>query len=147
MISSAINQADRLSSCDKLLHKIFKSQNDVFNLFVFENESEEITEIATDDSTYRYNVNGIELNEDGFNKIAKEINLQTFIYPPENDQSMKFYAGKVPLVNGNYQRIAIREAVIHKVQPNALDVTGKISKKYYEVCTHHKIYNSIGNQY
>ena len=147
MISQAINQADRLSSCDKLLRKIFKSQNDVFNLFVFENESEEITETAADDFTYRYNVNGIELNEEGFNKLTKEINLQTFIFPSENDESVKLYTGKVPLANGNYQRIAIREAVIHKLQPNALDVTGKISKKYYEVCTHHKIYNSIGNQY
>jgi hypothetical protein len=145
MISPAINQADRLSSCDKLLRKIFKSQDDVFNLFVFENEADEITENPIDDLTYRYNVNGIELNEDGFNKLAKEINLQVF-YPPEKDKSMKFYAGKVPLVNGNFQRIAIREAMIHKVQPNALDVTGKISKKYYEVCTHHKIYNFIENQ-
>jgi hypothetical protein len=147
MISQAINQADRLSSCDKLLRKIFKSQNDVFNLFVFENESEEITETGADDSTYRYNVNGIELNEDGFNKLTKEINLQIFIYPSENDESVKFYTGKVPLANGNYQRIVIREAVIHKVKPDMLDVTGKISKKYYEVCTHYKIYNSIDSQY
>ena len=145
MISQAINQADRLSSCDKLLRKIFKSQNDVFNLFVFENESEEIIETALDDFTYRYNVNGIELNEDGFNKLTKEINLQIFTFPSENDESVKLYIGKVPLVNGNYQRIAIREAVIHKLQPNALDVTGKISKKYYEVCTHHKIYDFIDN--
>ena len=143
MISQAINQADRLSSCDKLLHKIFKSQNDVFNLFVFENESEEIVETSADESTYRYNVNGIELNEDGFNKLTKEINLQIFTFTSENDESVKLYTGKVPLANGNYQRIAIREAIIHKLQPDALDMTGKISKKYYEVCTHHKIYDFI----
>src|SRR5664280_891517 len=143
MISQAINQADRMSSCDKLLHKIFKSQNDVFNLFVFENESEEIIETASDDFTYRYNVNGIELNEDGFNKITKEINLQIFTFPSENDENIKLYIGKVPLANGNYQRIAIREAIIHKLQPDSLNVTGKISKKYYEVCTHHKIYDFI----
>jgi hypothetical protein len=143
MISPAINQADRLSSCDKILRKIFKSQNDLFNLFVFENESVEIAETDTDESYFRYNVNGIELNEDGFNKLAKEINLQIFTYPSGDDESMKFYTGKVPLTNGNYQRIIIREALIHKVQPTALDVTGKISKKYYEVCTHHKIYNYI----
>ncbi|MGA3279826.1 MAG: hypothetical protein ABSD50_02445 [Smithella sp.] len=147
MISPAINLADRLSSCDKLLRKIFKSQNDVFNLFVFENESEEITETGADDSTYRYNVNGIELNEDGFNKLTGEINLQIFIYPSENDDGVKFYMGKVPMANGNYQRIVIREAVIHKVKPDVLNVTGKISKKYYEVCTHPKIYNSIDSQF
>ena len=143
MISQAINQADRMSSCDKLLRKIFKSQNKMFNLFVFENESEEITKTAVDDFTYRYNVNGIELNEDGFNKLTKEIKLQTFIFPSENDESGKLYTGTVPLVNGNYQRIAIREAVIHKLQPNALDVISKTSKKYYEVCTHQEIYDFI----
>jgi len=147
MISQAINQADRLSSCDKLLRKIFKSHNDVFNLFVFENEAEEISDTGADDSTYRYNVNGIELNEEGFNKLTREINLQIFIYPSEDDESVKFYTGKVPLANGNYQRIIIREAVIHKVKPDVLDVKGKISKKYYEVCTNHKIYNSIENIY
>ncbi|HON59941.1 MAG TPA: hypothetical protein PLT45_10460 [Smithella sp.] len=142
MISPAINQADRLSSCDKLLRKIFKSQDDIFNLFVFENEPDDIGETAFEDQTYRYNVNGIELNEEGFNKLNQEIKLQVF-YPPEQDKSMKFYAGKVPLLNGSYQRIVIREAAIHRLNPSALDAVGKISKKYYEVCTHHKIYRFV----
>ncbi|MGB5218243.1 MAG: hypothetical protein WBN66_08080 [Smithella sp.] len=146
MISQAINQADRLSSCDKFLRKIFKSQNDVFNLFVFENESEEISETGIDESTYRYNVNGIELNEEGFQKLTREINLQKYTFSSDNDDSVKLYTGKVPLLNGNYQRIAIREALIHKVQPDMMDVSGKISRKYYEVCTHNKIYNFIENQ-
>lgn len=147
MISQAINQADRMSSCDKMLRKVFKSQNDIFNLFVFENESEEVIDPAIDDTTYRYNVNGIELNEEGFNKLTKEINLQTFTYPSENDENVKLYTGKVPLMNGNYQRIAIREAAIHRVIPSAFDISGKVSKKYYEVCTHQNIYNLTEKQY
>lgn len=147
MISQAINQADRMSSCDKMLRKIFKSQNDVFNLFVFEHETDEVGDPVLDDSTYRYNVNGIELNEDGFNKLCREINLQTYIYPSEDDENVQLYTGKVPLTNGNYQRIAIREAAIHKVNPNALDAVGKMSKKYYEVCTHQDIYNLTDKQY
>jgi len=147
MISQAINQADRMSSCDKMLRKIFKSQNDIFNLFVFENESEEIIDPTIDDCTYRYNVNGIELNEEGFNRLSKEINLQTFIYQSVNDESVKLYTGKVPLTNGSYQRIAIREAAIHKVNPSILDMPGKILKKYYEVCTHQDIYNLTEKQF
>ncbi len=147
MISQAINHADRMSSCDKMLRKIFKSQNDIFNLFVFENEAEEISDPAIDDSTYRYNVNGIELNEEGFMKLTREINLQTYTFPSGDDENVKLYTGKVPLANGNYQRIAIREAVIHKVQPSALDVTGKVLRKYYEVCTHPDIYNFTDKQY
>lgn len=143
MISQAINLADRMSSCDKMLRKIFKSQNDIFNLFVFENESEDAGDAPLEDLTYRYNVNGIELNEDGFNKLLGEINLQTFTFPSEHDENVRLYSGKVPLTNGNYQRIIIREATVHKVQPTALNVIGKVSKKYYEVCTHQEIYDFI----
>lgn len=146
MISPAINQADRMSSCDKMLRKIFKSQNDLFNVFVFENEMEDITETLPDDATYRYNVNGIELNEEGFYKISGEIKLQTFIFSSNSDENVKLHAGKIPLANGSYQRIAIREATIHKVQTSALDVTGKISKKYYEVCSHRQVYDFIEKQ-
>lgn len=147
MISQAINQADRLSSCDKLLRKIFKSHNDIFNLFVFENEADDISETAGEDSTYRYNVNGIELNEDGFSKLINEINLQALVFPSDTNENIKLYTGKVPLANGNYQRIAVREAPIHKLQPSALDAAGKISKKYYEVCTHQDIYDFTDKQY
>jgi len=146
MISPAINQADRLSSCDKLLRKIFKSQDDIFNLFVFENEPDELVETEEEDQTYRYNVNGIELNEEGFKKLNKEIKLQVFSVP-EQDKSMKFYVGKVPLLNGNFQRIVIREASIHRLNPTAIDTLVKSPKKYYEVCTHHKIYNFIEDQF
>jgi hypothetical protein len=116
-------------------------------LFVFENEADDVSEAAGEDSTYRYNVNGIELNEDGFNKLINEINLQVFIFPSDTDENIRLYTGKVPLANGNYQRIAVREAPIHKLQPSALDATGKISKKYYEVCTHQDIYDFTDKQY
>jgi hypothetical protein len=146
MISPAISQADRMSSCDKMLRKIFKSQNDIFNVFVFENETEDMADASPEESTYRYNVNGIELNEEGFHKISEEIKLQTFTFPSDNDENVKLHTGKVPLANGSYQRIAIREAIIHKVQTSALDVSGKISKKYYEVCSHREIYDFIEKQ-
>jgi hypothetical protein len=145
MISPAISQADRMSSCDKMLRKIFKSQNDIFSVFVFENELEEMAENSADDSTYRYNVNGIELNEEGFLKMAKEIKLETYTFPSE-DEHVKLHTGKIPLTNGNYQRIAIREATIHKVQTSVLDVKGKISKKYYEVCSNQEVYDFLEKQ-
>ncbi|MBW1864772.1 MAG: hypothetical protein JRI64_03835 [Deltaproteobacteria bacterium] len=33
---------------------------------------------TSDDISVRYNVNGIDLNPDGFKKLSKEINLTTF---------------------------------------------------------------------
>jgi hypothetical protein len=140
MISPAINFADRLSSCDKKLRNSLTNQNPLFNLFVFKNAAEKV---IVYDFPLRYNVNGIELSEDSFNKLKTEINLQTFRYPAGKDEIVKLYAGKVPTVNGNYQKLAIREAAIYAVNPETMDVTGETSGKYYEVCTNQEIYNFV----
>ena len=143
MISPAINLADRLSSCDKKLRKRLKNQNPNFNLYVFKNAAEEEPEDTADDFFLRYNVNGIELSVDGFNKLAKEINLKTISYPTGKDEKIELYTGKVPTLNGNYQQLAIREAIIYEVKPETVNVIGDTSGKYYEVCTYQEIYDFI----
>jgi hypothetical protein len=146
MISPAINQADRLSSCNKMLRKRFKDQNQMFNLFVCQNVPEEEIEATADDLFLRYNVSGIELNPDGFVKLSREINLESIMYPVEKNENVKLYTGKVPTVSGKYQRLVIREATILEVKPETMDVIGKTSRKYYEVCTHPDIYEFIKNR-
>jgi class 3 adenylate cyclase len=146
MISPAINQADRLSSCNKMLRKRFKDQAQMFNLLVYQNAPEEEIEATADDLSLRYNVSGIELNPDGFAKLSREINLESMMYPVENNVEVKLYTGKVPTVSGKYQRLVIREATILEVKPETMDVIGKTSRKYYEVCTHPDIYEFIKNR-
>jgi hypothetical protein len=146
MISPAINLADRLSSCDKKLRKRLKNQNPIFNLYVFKNAAEEETEDTADEFLLRYNVNGIELSVDGFNKLAKEINLKTVSYVAGKDENVKLYTGKVPTLTGHFQHLAIREAIIYEVTPETMNVTGETSRKYYEVCTHQEIYDFIDKQ-
>jgi len=143
MISPAINLADRLSSCDKKLRKRLKNQNPIFNLYVFKNAAEEETEDTADEFLLRYNVNGIELSVDGFNKLATEINLKTVSYTAGRDENVKLYTGKVPTLTGNFQHIAIREDTIYEIKPETMYVTGETSRKYYEVCTHQEIYDFI----
>jgi hypothetical protein len=140
MISRAINMADRLSSCDKKLHKRLKNQNEIFNLFVFQNGLEEESEDTTDDLSLRYNVNGIELDPHGFTKLCKEINLTTITYPVDRDKEVKLHAGKMPTVTGDYKQLVIREAPVLAVKPDSLDVIKETSRKYYEVCTNQEIY-------
>ncbi len=146
MISPAINLADRLSSCDKKIRKRLKNQNPLFNLYVFKNAAEEDAVDTVDDFSLRYNVNGIELSVDGFNKLVNEINLKTLTFPADKNENIKLYTGKVPTVHGNYQQLAIREAEIFEVNPETMDITGNTSRKYYEVCTHQEIYDFIDNQ-
>jgi hypothetical protein len=145
MISHAINLADRLSGCDKKLRKLFKKQDRKFNLFVFQNVSDEDIEATADNLSLRYNVNGIELDPEGFAKLSREINLKSIEYPTENNETVILYTGKVPTLSGNYQRLVIREAAILEVKPETMAVIRPTSRKYYEVCTQPAIYEFIEN--
>jgi len=143
MISHAINLADRLSSCDKKLRKHFVNQDRMFNLFVFQNVRDEDLGVTADDLSLRFNINGIELDPEGFAKLSREINLKSLAYPTKNNEKVTLYTGKVPTVSGSYQRLVIREASILKVKPGTMEVIGPTSRKYYEVCTQPAIYEFI----
>ena len=117
--------------------------NQLFNLFVFKNARGEENEEIADDPYIRYNVNGIELTEDGFAKLENEINLKSIMYPVGKNNKVNLYTGKVPTLNGDYEPVVIREATILAVKPETLDVIGDTYRKYYEVCTHPEIYEYV----
>lgn len=145
MISPAINLADRLSGCDKTLRKRFRDPNRRFHLLVFQHIPEKEAEATADDLSLRYNVNGIELSPEAFEKLSREINLTGILYPADPNEKVQLFTGTVPTVNGQYQRLVIRESPILKVNPQTLEVTGATAKKYYEVCSHPEIYEFIRN--
>lgn len=134
MISSAINLADRLSGCAKTLRKL-ASQKLPFNLYVFQTVSEKDISATSDNLFLRYNVNGIELNAEGFEKLSKEIDLQEIEYdiPNAQEEKTKIYIGKFPTATGRYQQLMIREAHILEVFPDDMSVKKLTPRKYYEV--------------
>jgi class 3 adenylate cyclase len=142
MISSAINQADRLSSCSKIGRKLFAGKKSPFNLHVVQTLSDEELAGTADDLYMRYNVNGIELSAAAFEKLSNEIDLKLLKSRFKDAQNPKsnLYAGKFPTQSGRYQHIVIREAQIPVVDPNTLKTKKITSRKYYEVCTHPKLY-------
>ena len=145
MISSAINLADRQSSCSKVIRKALKNRKTPFNLYVFQSETEAVLGKTSDDLMLRYNVNGIELNAFGFNKLSKEINLRTLEcdIPELQKEHFTVYTGKFPTTTGRYKRLIIREAHVPKVNPETMEVRELTSQKYYEVCTHPKVYQYV----
>lgn len=142
MISSAINQADRLSSCSKIGRKLFAGKKSPFNLYVVQTLSDEELAGTADDLYMRYNVNGIELSAAAFEKLSHEIDLKLLKGDFTDSQNRKsnLYLGKFPTQSGRYQRIVIREAQIPVVDPDSLKTRKVTSRKYYEVCTHPKLY-------
>jgi len=142
MISSAINLADRQSSCSKWVRNLMEKKKPPFNLYVYQTALGEEINITSDDLFARYNVNGIELNASGFKKLSEEINLQVIEcnIPELGKEKIKIYTGKFPTKSGKYQRLIIREALIPEVSPEDLTVKHMTDKRYYEICLNPKIY-------
>lgn len=145
IISPAINLADRLSGCDKMLRRRFKDDKRLFNLFVFQSATAEEIGATADDLSLRYNVNGIELDPEGFAKLAREISLKGVKYTTDDKEEVQLYTGTVPTLTGKYQRLIIREADVPEVNPETMEAFGKTARKYYEVCTHPAIHEFITN--
>lgn len=147
MISSAINSADRLSSNTKSLNEVINKKKNPFNLYVFQSASKEATNAKANGNILRYNVNGIELNAGGFKKLSKEIDLKTLDcqIPELQEEAIRIHTGKFPAKSGKYRRLVIREAYIPEIAPRDYAVIRSTSHKYYEVCTHSKIYQYVKN--
>jgi len=145
MISSAINLADRQSGCSKVIRKALKKKATPFNLYVFQSETDTLVGKTSDDLLLRYNVNGIELNADGFKKLSEEINLVAVECDIPELQKDRFtvYTGTFPTTTGRYKRLIIREAHIPRISPESMAVRELTPKKYYEVCTHPKVYQYV----
>ncbi len=142
MISTAINQADRLSKCSKAGIRLFDNEKSFFNLYVFQINNDESIIDATDDNFLRYNVNGIELNLEGFEKLSNEIDLK-LLQGNLTDmikQKSNFYTGKFPTKSGYYQRLLIRESQIPIIDPVTFKIKSISERKYYEVCSNPDLY-------
>src|SRR5216684_1518246 len=100
MISKALNLSDRLSGCAKLAKRMLAGQKTHFSVFQFLNTMEGASAEELDEFLVRYNHNGIELNEEGFQKLSEEISLdsiETKLEMPWGKQNVTLYYGEVPL--------------------------------------------------
>jgi hypothetical protein len=113
-----------------------------FNLYVFQSVSDQAIEATSDDLFLRYNINGIELNAKGFEKLGREIKLKALEkeLPGLRGTHTKLYTGKFPTVTGKYQRLVIRESQIPAVNPGNLTPKHLTKRRYYEVCSDPELY-------
>jgi hypothetical protein len=135
MISPAINQADRLSGCFKPLREQAVLKQSPFNVFVYEIAAADQKTAAG--QYIRYNVNGIELSDDAFEKLQKEIQLEPLDLkaPGAEGEPHQLYVGRYPTVSGTSHQLVIRQAPLPIIALNGLKVTGTTGRFYYEVCT------------
>ncbi len=136
MISRALNLSDRLSGCAKLARRLLAGQKSHFSVFQFLTVLEGASEEEVDEFLVRFNLNGIELNEEGFQKLSEEISLDTIdmkLDMPWGKEPVTLFYGEVP-IGESLDLIVIRKGLARHLLPDG-SIGGSTSHPYFEVCT------------
>ncbi|HEY6370813.1 MAG TPA: hypothetical protein VIX37_09555 [Candidatus Sulfotelmatobacter sp.] len=148
MISEALNESDRLSSCNKRARKVMEPQAGPFHVYAF--QAAELDENGNpEDVILSFNLGGIRMNEMAFRKLEKEITLEPLKVklPPSLASSDKgeyrLFSATVPVDRDIFRKIVVRESRIPRIDPADFSVKGWTDRNYYEVCTDPAIYSAL----
>jgi class 3 adenylate cyclase len=147
MISEALNESDRLSSCNKRARKVMEPQAGAFHVYVFQS-AEAGDSPNPEDSVISYNLGGIRMNQAAFRKLEQEISLVPLPLKLPLAASLekgehKLYSGTVPVDRDIFRKIVVRESRMPRVNPEDLSVLGWTDRTYYEICTDAAIYAAL----
>jgi hypothetical protein len=163
MISDAINESDRLSSCNKRVRKKLAPDAGLFRVYTLQIGGDSTADsddgAHSEDITINYNVSGICLSEPAFRKLRTEISLspwQANFKGPEfkktgskknderwTDEQCEFLVGTVPLANGAFRKIAIRKSRIAQVDLRDFSLLHWTDRFYFEVCADPAVYAAL----
>lgn len=97
-----------------------------------------------DEFLVRFNLNGIELNEEGFQKLSEEISLdsiETKLELPWGKENVKLFYGEVPL-GETVELLVLRKGAARQLLPDG-KIGGASEHGYYEVCTTGALYDLV----
>jgi len=142
MISPAIGDADRLSSCSwKLRHQYANKPNLLTHVMVFQKTEEEKGEKGM--TTFRYNLNGIELEVAAFKKLQTEIALKVYRFRlPDDPVANRFFIGQFPDAFGEKHQIVVREGFV-SIWQDHIEYYPVTNEVYYEVVTNPRLLSSV----
>jgi class 3 adenylate cyclase len=139
MISDALNESDRLSSCDKRVRKAMMGTAVPFNIYEFSTDQ-------NGDEQMKYNVGGIRISEAACRRLREEISLEK--YPLESprlwgSEDAVFYTGLVPVGSDIFRRIVLRESRVPVIDPTQFSLTRWTDTPIYEICSNSAVYAAI----
>lgn len=155
MISDAINESDRLSSCSKRVRKKLAADAGVFQVYSVQigggaNSAHDSAETGIEEMRLNYNVGGICLSENAFHKLQLELSLSPWpessgppFEGPWFDEQCEFFIGTVPVANGIFRKIAVRRSRIAQVDVRDLSILQWTDRYYYEVCANPSVYAAL----
>ena len=127
MISDALNESDRLSSCDKRIRKAMQTIKVPFNVYAFQTISDNQDGENPDEFILKYNLGGIRISEAAFKKLEQEISLEPVIasFPRLwNVEELRLLSGLVPLGSGIFRKIVIRSSRIPTIDARTFTLKG-----------------------
>ena len=140
MISDALNESDRLSSCDKRMRKALHGTDVPFNAYEFRSSESNVTE------PMRYNVGGIRMSEAAFQRLCEEVSLTTVeVNFPQlwGTEENTYYTGLVPVAADVFRRIVVRTARIPMVESGNFNLVNWTESLLCELCTNDAVYKAI----
>ena len=146
MISKALNESDRLSSCSKGARRFVAGKTSPFNVFSLQTVQDKDISGNPDEFLVRYNISGILISPTGFEKLSQEISLKEHrVQLPTiwEGEQVKLFSGMVPIASGVFHKIVVREATIPHVDAESMRVKDWMARKYYEVCVNQEIYDLL----
>src|ERR1700691_6183931 len=166
MISEALNESDRLSSCNKRARNVMESQAGPFHVYVFQPKEadacgRDATLAATnaadpninpEDTVISFNLGGIRMNQSAFRKLEQEISLipipESIVgkvpnLPVRDKGDRRLLSGTVPVDREIFRKIVVRESRIPLLKVEDFSTQGWTDRCYYEVCTDPAIYAAL----
>jgi len=142
MISDALNESDRLSSCNKRVRKTIEALDSPFNVYAFQTVADSEMGESADDFLMKYNLNGVRMSEAAFERLGQEIALEERkLELPElwGSEDYKLWTATVPVNNGIFRKLVIRGSRIAHIDTSNFGLKEWTSKMYYEVCANSEI--------
>ena len=149
MISPALNESDRLSSCSRSARKMLAGVESLFNVFCFQTIDDADAAGQPEEFLMRFNIGGINLQQAAFNKLSQEISLQAHDEPLPalwDENGVRLYSGVVPVGAGSFHNLVIRESRIPHVDARDFHLKNWTDRSYYEVCTNEEIYEYLSGE-
>lgn len=145
LISAALNNSDRLAGCTRLARRLIGENHTPFHIFQL--QSYPVSGGAEDDEDLlvRYNVMGVALNEEGFQKLREEISLTPLRMSADllgQKESITLHCGTVPL-GDSFERLIIREARMPRILLPGGHIQEWTSRPYFEVCVSPEVYDKF----
>ena len=146
MISDALNESDRLSSCKKRVRIPIERMESPFNVYAFQTVSDAEAAENVDDFTLPYNVNGIRISEAAFRRLQQEISIELcrLNFPQLwGTEDYLLYSALVPVGHDIFRKIVVRGSRIAEIDLTDFSLQRWTDRWYYEVCANPAIYAAI----